>query len=57
MAEIDAAGNIKPSREKSSDKIDGIAAWCDALFAWAAAPPDEAEYMDSAWDTPHSIVL
>ena len=57
VAEIDAAGNIKPSREKSSDKIDGIAAWCDALFAWAAAPPDEAEYMDSAWDTPHSIVL
>ena len=41
VAEIDAAGNIKPSRERSSEKIDGIAAWCDALFAMAAAPPEE----------------
>ena len=41
VAEIDAAGNIKPSRERSSHKIDGIAAWCDALFAMTAAPPEE----------------
>ena len=34
----DAAGNIKPDRERSADKIDGVAAWCDALFAWAGAP-------------------
>ena len=35
----DAAGNIKPDRERSSEKIDGVAAWCDALFAWANAEP------------------
>jgi phage terminase large subunit-like protein len=40
-AEEDAAGNIKPSREKSSEKIDGVAAWCDALFAWGNAEPEE----------------
>lgn len=38
VAEIDAAGNIKPSRDKSADKIDGVAAWCDAVFAMTAAP-------------------
>ena len=42
VAEIDAAGNIKPSRERSRAKIDGVAAWCDALFAWAASDPDDA---------------
>ena len=36
----DAAGNIKPDREKSAEKIDGVAAWCDALFAWATAPEE-----------------
>jgi phage terminase large subunit-like protein len=35
----DAAGNIKPDREKSAEKIDGVAAWCDALFAWANVEP------------------
>ncbi|HEY8869063.1 MAG TPA: terminase TerL endonuclease subunit, partial [Candidatus Limnocylindrales bacterium] len=34
-AATDPAGNIKPDREKSSEKIDGVAAWCDALFALA----------------------
>ena len=38
VATMDAAGNIKPDREKSSEKIDGVAAWCDALFVWAAQP-------------------
>ena len=47
----DAAGNIKPDRGKSSEKIDGVAAWCDALFAWAATPA-EPEFFDSAYDDP-----
>jgi phage terminase large subunit-like protein len=33
VAEQDAAGNIKPSKAKSADRIDGVAAWVDALFA------------------------
>ena len=37
----DAAGNIKPDKARSTEKIDGVAAWCDALFAWAATPPDD----------------
>ncbi len=34
-------GNGKPDRERSTEKIDGVAAWCDALFAWANAEPEE----------------
>jgi hypothetical protein len=33
IADQDAAGNIKPSKSKSREKIDGVAAWCDALYA------------------------
>jgi phage terminase large subunit-like protein len=40
-ASQDAAGNLKPDRERSSEKIDGVAAWCNALYAWASAPPEE----------------
>jgi phage terminase large subunit-like protein len=50
VAEIDAAGNIKPSRERSSAKIDGVAAWCDALFAWANAGPEEEAFV-SVYET------
>jgi phage terminase large subunit-like protein len=59
VAEIDAAGNIKPSREKSADKIDGVAAWCDALFAWAAAEPLEASESayDGEWTPAMSLTL
>jgi phage terminase large subunit-like protein len=39
VAAQDAAGNVKPDRARSADKIDGVAAWCDALFAWAGAEP------------------
>ncbi len=42
-ADEDAAGNIKPSKEKSSERIDGVAAWCDALFAEANGPEVEPE--------------
>jgi phage terminase large subunit-like protein len=41
VAEQDPAGNIKPSRDKSTEKIDGVAAWCDALFAWANGEVEE----------------
>ncbi len=37
-ASQDAAGNIKPDRARSSDKIDGVAAWLDALVAMASVP-------------------
>lgn len=30
----DAQDNIKPNRKKSGDKIDGVAATLDAMFAW-----------------------
>ena len=39
-ASEDAAGNIKPDRERSADKIDGVAAWVDALVALAERPPE-----------------
>lgn len=39
-AHIDATGNIKPSRQASSEKIDGVAAWVDALHI---LPVAEAE--------------
>lgn len=32
MAKEDAYGSIRPDRQKSSEKIDGVSAWCDALF-------------------------
>ena len=31
IAEIDAAENIKPSKKKSTEKIDGIVAWIMGL--------------------------
>jgi phage terminase large subunit-like protein len=37
----DPAGNIKPNKAKSSAKIDGIAALCDALVRVIIAPPEE----------------
>jgi phage terminase large subunit-like protein len=36
---MDPAGNLKPDKEKSSDKIDGIAALCDALACSLVAEP------------------
>jgi phage terminase large subunit-like protein len=35
----DPAGNLKPDKEKSSDKIDGIAALCNALACTLVAEP------------------
>jgi hypothetical protein len=39
----DAAGNLNPDRERSSEKIDGVVGWRDALFAWATAPEELAK--------------
>jgi phage terminase large subunit-like protein len=36
-AEMDAAGNIKPSKKASTEKIDGIVALVMALGVWATA--------------------
>jgi phage terminase large subunit-like protein len=48
--EMDAAGNIKPSKSKSTERIDGIAALVTAL---ALANSDEgAATMASPWDDP-----
>jgi phage terminase large subunit-like protein len=34
--ETDAAGNIKPSKSKSQNKIDGVASLVTAISAWMA---------------------
>lgn len=39
MAEMDAAGNLKPSKRKSSDKIDGVVALIMAIGLALVAPP------------------
>lgn len=41
--ETDAAGNIKPSKSKSTEKIDGIAALVSALALAGSEEPAEAE--------------
>jgi len=40
IAAEDAAGNIKPDKEKSNERIDGVAAWCNALFVWSDSPAE-----------------
>lgn len=47
MAETDAAGNIKPSKKKSREKIDGIVGLVMALgLAIVAEPPQRSVYED-----------
>ncbi len=41
-AEIDAAGNVKPSKKKSTEKIDGIVALVMALGGWAGIATGDA---------------
>ena len=38
----DSEGNIKPSKKKSADRIDGIAALCNAVFVAMMAPAQAA---------------
>jgi phage terminase large subunit-like protein len=49
VASEDAAGNIKPDRERSTDRIDGLAAWLDALVALAAGPVEEPPEPFAMW--------
>ena len=43
----DPAGNIKPAKDKSSEKIDGIAALLDGLFVWLNAEPAGPTFEDA----------
>ena len=53
MAEIDAAENIKPSKKKSTEKIDGIVAWIMALDRCI-----RHEMQGSVYDEPdHDLVV
>ncbi len=45
--ETDAAANLKPSKEKSSEKIDGIVATIMALGMWMANPVDNASVYET----------
>ena len=54
IAAEDAAGNIKPDKGKSTERIDGVAAWCDSLVASAAGPLGDEEV--SAYETVRSIL-
>ena len=38
VVELDAAGNIKPSKRKSSEKLDGVVALAMAVGRWMAKP-------------------
>ena len=47
VAQQDALGNIRPDRQRSKEKIDGLAAWCDALHVMTAGAGDEASGYES----------
>lgn len=51
--ETDAAGNLKPSKKKSTEKIDGIVAGIMALGRMIVAPMEQG----SVYDTPGSLSL
>lgn len=43
--DVDPAGNVKPNKATSADKIDGVAAMCDAIFeAMNSAVPAKSAY-------------
>jgi len=45
--EQDTAGNLKPSKAKSTERIDGVVAGCMALGRWQQAqqtPPNPYEH-------------
>ena len=53
VAEIDAAENIKPSKKKSTEKIDGIVAWIMALDRMI-----RHEMQGSVYDEPdHDLIV
>jgi phage terminase large subunit-like protein len=45
--EMDAAGNVKPSKGKSSEKIDGVAALLNALSRAIAEPGKKKSVYDT----------
>lgn len=49
VAETDAAGNVKPSKDRSLEKIDGIAAIVSGIAAWLASPEPEGPF-ESVWE-------
>jgi phage terminase large subunit-like protein len=51
----DPAGNIKPDKEKSGDKIDGIYALCTALHIAIGEQPDEEPPLDDFLSDPVMI--
>jgi phage terminase large subunit-like protein len=53
----DAAGNLKPDKAKSSDKIDGISALCNALARQLVAPVAAGSIYDRVdqWDAPPAL--
>ncbi len=55
QASQDPAGNLKPDREKSADKIDGFAALLDAVFVWQHFAPDEE--FTSIYEEPRSLTI
>jgi phage terminase large subunit-like protein len=40
VVELDAAGNVKPSRRRSAEKIDGVIALAMAVGRWTAEPAE-----------------
>jgi phage terminase large subunit-like protein len=57
VAEVDAAGNVKLSKEASSEKVDGIAAIISAIAAWLANPSGQAAEFVSVWERPRSLTV
>ena len=45
VVETEAAGNIKPSKKRSTERIDGIVAACMALGRAIATPPEQTGSM------------
>lgn len=51
VAETDAAGNVKPSKKLSTERIDGIAALVIAIARWIDTQGAEEEFV-SVWELP-----
>jgi phage terminase large subunit-like protein len=45
VLDYDANDNIKPNKEKSADKIDGVAASVMAIFGWLTKPQEQTSYL------------
>lgn len=45
VLDYDANDNIKPNKEKSADKIDGVSASVMAVFGWLTKPQQQTSYL------------